>query len=57
VEFTTLPLPIKGVLCALGYSRKCQRVTDRVAVKCGVRAEVFPPNRRSIFLQRGVEHN
>lgn len=35
---------------------KVQRATDRVAVKCDVRAEFFPANQQSVILQNSVEH-
>ncbi|VUZ46726.1 unnamed protein product, partial [Hymenolepis diminuta] len=50
-EFTTLPRFTKGISRAVEHSGKCGRLTDHVASKRGVRAEVFPTNQRLIFQQ------
>ncbi|KAM3171144.1 hypothetical protein ACTXT7_017213, partial [Hymenolepis weldensis] len=46
VRLTTLSRLIKGILRALEHSRKCARVTARVASMCNVSAEAFPANQR-----------
>ncbi|VUZ47321.1 unnamed protein product [Hymenolepis diminuta] len=50
-----LPRLIEGIPRALEHSGKCGRITDGVATKYGVCAEVIPTNRRSIFLKRDVD--